>query len=719
VTGLRKTASLKNSNSLAQILREAVVCHQAGDFKTAESGYRTILDANPDHPDALHLMGMISSQKGDLETSARLIRQAIRLFPNSEIYYNNLGNALARLDRIDEAILAYQQALMINPDSVDAINNLATNLKELGRLDDALAYFKRALRIDPEKAELYNNMGNTLTDLGQVDSAIACFYRATALKPDYSVAYNNLGTALKLRERFAKAIDNYSQAVRINPDYAEALNNLGETLADMGKPEEAIPFFQRAIRKKSAFGLATGNLVYALTRICAWTQLERLNQQLDIFTDTAIKRGAQLPEDPFLNLVRHDSLERNYAVASAWSAKTIKRASHSRIRFEFKERNIPHKKLVIGYLSNNFHDHPMAHLMSRLLAVHDRKAVEVLCFSSGRDDGSDYRQRMVTGCDRFVDIHHLNHHEAAKRINDAGVDILVDLMGHTKGNRLDVCAMRPAPVQVRYLGMAGTTGASFFDYLIADAVVIPEAHFPFYSEKIVHLPHCYQVNDSEQKASNRFFCRKDVGLPESHFVFCSFNQPYKIDSIIFCTWMRILQSVPESVLWLQGGNPVAERNLKQSAVHNGVDGERLIFAPRMSKSDHLRRLELADLALDTRMVSGAATTSDALWAGIPVISIKGAHFSSRMSASILKAAELPELSVDSLDDYRSLATDLAQHPGQLEIKKKVLKDSLLATPLFNTQRFARLIETAYDRMWQIYCSSEKPVHIAITDTVNP
>jgi protein O-GlcNAc transferase len=292
-------------------------------------------------------------------------------------------------------------------------------------------------------------------------------------------------------------------------------------------------------------------------------------------------------------------------------------------------------------------------------------------------------------------------------------------MGYTKGNRLEVCAHRPAPIQVRYLGMAGTTGSSFFDYLIADAVVVPEAYFPYYSEKIVHMPHCYQVNDGEQKASSQVVARKDVGLPENQFVFCSFNQPYKIDPVIFRTWMNILQSVPESVLWLQGGNPVAEQNLKQAAAAHGVEKKRIIFAQRVGKTDHLRRLELVDLALDTRMVNGAATTSDALWAGVPVIAIKGTHFSSRMSASILNAAGLPELVVDNLDDYRSLAVGLAKHPEALEIKKRVLMDNLLATPLFDTQRFARLIEAAYERMWQIYCTTGQPEHIAIEDTQEP
>lgn len=702
---------------IADELNRAVAFHRSGDIEKAESGYRAVLKFDPKHPDALHLMGMIASRKGEFESAVRLIRQAIRRFPASDIYHNNLGNALARLNRPDEAVDAYREALRINPGSVDAINNLATNLKESGRTDEALGCFKKALSINPDSAEVYNNMGNALTDLGQFDAAVDCFRKATALKPDYAIAYNNWGTVLKQRERYPEAIESYTRSVQADPEYAEAFNNLGETLADMGKIDEAIPFFKRAIELKPEFGLATGNLFYALTRICAWEQSKELGPVLDTFTANAIEDGRCPPEDPFLNLVRHDRPESSFAVAAAWSSITGRRASRRACHFDFTGRKDSRKKIVIGYLSSNFHDHPMAHLISGLLAVHNRNAVKVLCFSSGRDDGGEYRRRIIKGCDEFIDIRHLNHYDAARRIYEAKVDILVDLMGHTKGNRLDVCAQRPAPVQVRYLGMAGTTGASFFDYLIADEVVVPPAHFPYYSEKIVHLPHCYQVNDRGQKASSNVFCRKDFGLPERGFVFCSFNQPYKIDPVIFRTWMSILQLVPESVLWLQGGNSAAERNLKRTAAATGIEEERIIFAKRMGKVDHLRRLELADLALDTRMVSGAATTSDALWAGVPVVAMKGDHFSSRMSASILKAGGFPELTVDTIEEYRSLAVGLAKNPEGLALKKKRLGAGLIATPLFDTQRFAELIETAYDRMWQICCSTGNPAHIAIGDSV--
>ena len=689
-------------------LKQSVAFHRTGNLEMAEAGYRSILEINPAHPDALHLMGMIASQKGDFTSAVRLIREAIQQFPVSDIFYNNLGNALARMHRIEEAIDAYREALRIKPESVEAINNLATNLKESGRIHEALGYFEQALAIKPQAAELYNNMGNALTDVGRLDEALACFRKAIALKPDYAIAYNNLGSALKLQLCFKQALDSYSHALQADPDYAEAYNNLGETLADSGHPDEALVFFNKAIALKPGFGLAAGNLRYALTRICQWDRLAELDHVLDRDSNAAISEGRRPSEDPFLNLVRHDDPAWNYKVAAAWSDAIVKRVAPFTSGFDFASRNGNQGKVIVGYLADNFHDHPTTHLITRLLALHDRNRFEVYCFSSGLDDGSDHRQHVVRNCDRFVDIRHLDHAAAAKCIHDARVDILVDLMGHTKGSRLEISAQRPAPIQVRYLGMAGTTGAVFFDYLIADAVVIPESHFPYYSENIVHMPNCYQVNDEKQVSASQQLQRTDVGLPEQGFVFCSFNQPYKIDAAVYGAWIRILQSVPGSVLWLQGSNAAAEENLRQVAQRLHIDEDRIVFAERVSKPQHLRRLELADLALDTRMVSGAATTSDALWAGVPVLALKGNHFASRMSASILGAVGLPQLVARSLAEYENMAIDLAMHADNLNDLRRQLFRNQKTMPLFDTALFTRHLESAYLQMWRRFLDGQHP-----------
>ena len=345
----------------------------------------------------------------------------------------------------------------------------------------------------------------------------------------------------------------------------------------------------------------------------------------------------------------------------------------------------------------------------------DRKAFNVLSFSHGRNDESAYREKIKTGSDGFFDLEAAGHTEAARTIFDSGVDILVDLNGHTRNNRLEICALRPAPVQATYLGFPGTTGADFLDYMITDRIVTPDDHSPYYSEHLVYLPHCYMIGDHEQEISDAPFARADFGLPEKGFVFCSFNGNYKIEPVMFGVWMSLLRKVPDSVLWLLRSSDLAERNLLSEAEARGVDGDRLVFAGRMPKDRHLARCRLADLALDTRICGGHTTTSDALWAGLPVVTVLGTHFASRVSASLLDAVGLPELITHDLQDYEALAFTLSQNPDALRDVKARLARNRLSEPLFDTPRFVRNLETAYRRMWEKYLSGEPPSRIDVVE----
>ena len=355
---------------------------------------------------------------------------------------------------------------------------------------------------------------------------------------------------------------------------------------------------------------------------------------------------------------------------------------------------------MIGYLSEDFRNHPVGHLTCGLYQLHNRRDFKVYAYSYGKDDGSSYRRQIMLGCDRFVDIRSLNSLEAARRIYDDRVDILVELGGHTAGSRLDICALRPAPIQVTYLGFPGTTGAKFIDYIITDKIVSPETHDRYYSEKMVYVPHCYQVNNNRQQISENKWCRRDFQLPERDFVFSSFNQAFKIEPVMFYTWMKILKRVPGSVLWLLRDNAIAEKNLRQAAASRQVDPRRLIFSAKMSKEDHLGRMRLADLALDTRIYNGHTTTSDCLWAGVPVIALKGSHFASRVSASILAAADLPELVVENIDAYEDLAIELSRNSSRLRKIKNKLHQNRMNVLLFDTHRFVHNLEKAYRKMWR-------------------
>jgi len=411
-------------------------------------------------------------------------------------------------------------------------------------------------------------------------------------------------------------------------------------------------------------------------------------------------------ESPFVSVAMYPDPERNFTVARIWSSNISEEVTKFRPSFTFENRGRPKDKIIVGYLSSDFHDHATAHLMLSLFGLHDRTAFEIHCYSYGEDDGSTYRKRIREDSDRFIDVSDLGCAAIAKRIYEGEVDILIDLKGYTTGGRMHISAFRPAPVQVSYLGFPGTTGAEFIDYIITDRIVTPKSQSRYYSEKCVYLPHCYQVNDNAQTISKKEWTKSHFGLPEDGIVFCSFNQGYKIDPPMFDVWMRILRDVPESVLWLLVKGEIVKRNLRQEAEHRGVDAHRLHFAERLPKPDHLARLALADLALDTRIYNGHTTSSDALWAGVPVITVQGNHFASRVSSSILTASGLPELITNSLEEYRNLAVRLAQGLDQREAVRRKLIGNRSARPLFDTPRFVRNLEKAYKAMWDIFSSGE-------------
>lgn len=353
--------------------------------------------------------------------------------------------------------------------------------------------------------------------------------------------------------------------------------------------------------------------------------------------------------------------------------------------------------------------------MAGLYQLHDRNRFNVFCYSCGPDDGSEYSQRIRQGCDKFLDLQGLNNVKAAERIYDDGVDILVDLMGYTRGNRMEVMALRPAPVQIGYLGFLGTTGADFIDYLVTDRLVTPPEQAAFYSEKFIYMPHSYQINDALQKISANKWQKADFELPETSFVFCSFNNPRKIEPEMFNCWLNILLQLPESVLWLQSGPKLLIDNLRKTASNRQVNADRLIFASTLPLDKHLSRLKLADVALDTGIYNGGATTSNALWAGVPVISKLGTHFVSRMSASSLLALGMPELIVDTFAEYEKLAIELACSEGRLDQLKTKLKRNRETAPFFNTRRFVENLELAYRQVWRTYTAGRSPVPIDVEE----
>ncbi|NJL58348.1 MAG: tetratricopeptide repeat protein [Desulfobacteraceae bacterium] len=532
-------------------------------------------------------------------------------------------------------------------------SRMGMTLQAEGRFDEAVAAFRKALEMKPDMADACGNMGNVYLAQGKVEEAIDCYRKVLTVKPDSFEAYNNMGNCYLRLNRYEEAMSAFQKAIEIKPDLAEAYNNLGTVYKSMDRLEEAFSCFQKAIEIKPDFPEAYSNFVPHLQALCYWNQLAVSGKKLDELTQKNLEKGLKAPETPFEHLSRFSDPAMNLKVAASWANHIAMPMKHIRNKFDFNSRRNKHEKqIIIGYLSNDFCNHPVGHLTVSMFGLHNRNKFKVFAYSYGRNDNSYFRKRIEQECDHFVDIREMSHQEAANRIYADGVDILIDLMGYTKDHRLEICAFRPAPIQISWLGYPGTSGADFFDYIITDKMVTPPEHEPYFSEKVILMPYTYMVTNHTQPISDKQWQRKDLGIPDNAFVFCSFNQSYKIEPIMFDVWMRIMRQIPESVLWLSVRYQTAVANLKREAEIRGVNANRLIFAEKLAlKEDYLARLGFADLALDTMFYNGHATTSDALWAGVPVITLQGGHFPSRVASSVLNAVGLPELVTHSLEEY--------------------------------------------------------------------
>ena len=535
------------------------------------------------------------------------------------------------------------------------------------------------------------------------------------LKPDLAEAYNSLGIVLREQGKLDGAAVHYQKALDLVPEFAAVYNNLGNVFQEQGKLDDAIACYTKVLQISPDYADAYNQLVRQLEKACAWHDLKALRARLEDLNEKALEAGEKCPEMPLVNITRCADPAQNLAIARSWARDIARSISGSRIAFSFDRKKLPKQPITVGYISNDFRNHAVAHLICGLFGLHNRNEFKVFSYSYGPDDGSYYRKKIEQESDRFTDLRHLGDREAAKRIYEDQVHILVDLMGHTGNSRLAICAYRPAPVQVTYLGSMVTTGADFFDYIVTDRIVTPEEHESYYSEHLVYMPDSYLINDHLQAIADKDWKRRDLGLPEKGFVFCSFSQPFKIEPVMFDVWMNILRQVPGSVLWLLCRNESAEENLKREADSRGISSARLVFAEELPKEEHLARQTQADLVLDTRIYNGHTTTSDALWAGVPVITLQGGHFASRVSSSLLKAVGLPELITHSLKEYEELAVRLSRSPSELRSIRHKLEKNRFTEPLFDTPRFACNLEKAYKEMWRIFLNGERPRKIEIKE----
>jgi protein O-GlcNAc transferase len=622
-----------------------------------------------------------------------------------EIQAGNLEAAAAILDPL----------LAAEPEDFDTLHAGAVLRLKLGRFAEALALMQKAVTKNPGDAQAQQNLGAMLARQGRLEEAAAYFTRAIAIDPRNVSAQTNLGLIYQSRGQIEAAVGCYRKAIAADPAAAEGHSRLAAALKDTGDLPGAIAAARRALELKPSYTEALSNLIHYLEHACDWRELPALEAKLDKLTAPALARGVKCGEAPLLSVVRSADPVRNLRVASSASKDLAASMASLNMHFPHERRRGPRKKLTIGYLSGDFRNHPVAHLVRGLFQRHDRERFRVIGYSYGPDDGSDYRRHIAASCDLFVDLRSAGTAAGARRIYEDGVDILIEITGYVAGNRLDIPALRPAPLQVSWLGFPGSTGAAFFDYAIVDKIVLPPTEIQTFAERPIWMPHCYQVNDSDQPISARTFRRADFHLPENGFVFCCFNNTYKIEPQMFDLWMRLLKAVPGSVLWLLRSNPQAEENLKREATARGVAAERLLFDGKLPKDQHLARLSLADLALDTYVYNGHTTTSDALWAGVPVVGYAGTHFANRVSASLLTNLGLPELIANGLDRYEALVLSLVQDPAGLRAIRRRLAERRMRWPLFDTARFARNLEAALAGIWRLYEAGKPPSPIVIAD----
>ena len=836
----QSSANKANAGAMQALFNEGLACHQKGLLAPAKAIYEQVLESQPTHFDAMHLLGVIAAQTGHYLLAVALMDKAIALDAKSAMAHNSRGNVLKELKRLDEALASYERAIQLAAAYSEAYNNRGTVLQELGRLDEALASYERAIQLKTDYAEAYynrgnalqalrrfdaalasheqaiklkagyveayNNRGNALQALQRFDAALASFEQAIQLKADYAEAYNNRGIALQALQLFDAALASYEQAIQLKADYPEAYHNRGNALQALQRFDAAVASYEQAIQLKTDYPEAYHNRGIALqalqrfdaavasyelaiqlkpdyaeayhnrgialqalqrfdaavasyelaiqlktdyaeaynNRGLALRGLRRLDAALASF-EHAIKlnsgqdflvgrwlhtkmglcdwpevadqvgklmtaiAGNEKVATPWPVLALSDSLELQRKTAETWTTDQYPTSTELPAIVKW----VRHEKIRVGYYSADYHNHATAYLMAELFERHDRNKFELIAFSFGGAQRDALRERLFTAFDQFIEVDNQSEKDIAVLSRSMEIDLAIDLKGFTENSRAKIFSYRAAPIQVSYLGYPGTLGAEYIDYLIADHTLIPQASQQHYAEKIAYLPNSYQVNDRKRAIAATQFSRAALGLPQTGFVFCCFNNNHKITPSTFAGWMRILKQVAGSVLWLLEDNETAGQNLRREASAHGVSAARLIFAKRMSPPDHLARHRFADLFLDTLPYNAHTTASDALWAGLPVLTCVGEAFASRVAASLLNAINLAELITTTQAQYELLAVELATNPERLSQIKQKLASNRLTAPLFDTALFTQHIEDAYTQMVARYHAGLPPDHLYV------
>jgi len=662
-------------------VREGVMAMANNDLGNALILLSLAIRADKNNVDAYYNLGAVQLYLGKPLLAIEAYESALKIAPSDYEVLYNLGTVYIGLKDYVNALICFEKSLDISPYYQNTLNNLGVVYNYTGRLEESIKILKKSLELNRENPSTYNNIGVAYSKSGLPAEAIKYFQYAINLNPEYVSALNNLGNALQQLGQFRDAEEYYKKAIKIDKTYTEALMNLASNYNEKRELKKTIQYYKKAQKFAPNNAQIAYHLFYILMQVCDWDEIRKIKKTLSSLEGL---------EDPLMNIMHSDDLQDNLSVAKAWSDEVQSRTKRlTPLRLKATKG---HKKIRVGYV-NNFQEKPVALLTKDIFKLHNSKKFKTYAFSFGASPGAKLREKVAYDADHFIDISNISNIDAAKLIRDKRIDILVDLKGYTKGHRTEIFAHKPAPIQISYMGFPGTTGASFFDYIITDKTITPKRMQKYYSEKFIYMPDCYLMA-SDPDVIPQKVSRARYNLPEDKFVFINLGQTLKINPKIFKAWLKILKKT-DSVLWLHRSNKIAEKNLKLFALENDVDPDRIIFADTVSFEEHLNRMSLADLALDTSIYNGGATTANMLYAGIPVITVTGRHYLSRMGTSLLKAVNMPELITKNITEYKNLAIKLANNPKKLKSVSKKLKANLEKSKLFKPEKFVANLEKEY------------------------
>jgi predicted O-linked N-acetylglucosamine transferase (SPINDLY family) len=736
LSAVEGSQSIRKDTSSDELFAKAQNAQQHGQLENAIELYDAVIERSPDRAEVYYKRANALNGLGRLQSALTDYDRAIALDPSHAHAYCNRGSVLERLGRRDESLASYDRAISIEPQDPLAHYNRGSVLKEMRRFEEALASYEHAISLRKDYVEAHVNRGNVLEDLGRHEEALRSFDTAIELSSIYAEAFLGRGVALYKLRRFEEAAASYDRAIELNPHYAGAYLNRGNLMLDQRKYdaavasyaklmeldaanaeahfylgaslvrlkqlERAIACFDGAMKLKPDIKYLMGDRLAARMQACDWRDLESDLQA----TTEAVKAGKPVC-NPLTMLALVDSPELQRSAANIWVGEECPPddalgALAGRPRGE---------KVRVGYFSADFCNHPVARLTAGLFEAHDRSRFEITAFAFGVKIADPMRARLERAFDRFIDVRDRSDAEVAALSRRLGIDIAVDLGGHTDQQRSGIFALRAAPLQISYIGYLGTLGAPYMDYLVADRTMIPLSEIQHYSEQIIYLP-SYQVNDPRRAIADRAFSREELGLPaQASFVFSCLNAIHKLLPATFDMWMRILKRVPDSVLMLYADNPLAERNLLAEAQRAGIARQRLVFAKLLPLDEYMARYRALDLFLDTTPYNAGTTASDALWAGLPVLTCPGRCMASRYAASLLEAVGLPELITASAMEYEETAVRLALNPSELKRIREKLAANRATAPLFDASLFARELESAYLKIHERYHRDLPPAHI--------